>query len=98
MRNQFTTFFDQILRSQLILKGIIREEQWDDINSEIQYKWAEDSYYRETKNSEMLMEKIKNIYKEYTRIPKKELDKILKHDIWWEAEKCLEYGLVDEII
>ena len=49
-------------------------------------------------NSEMLMEKIKNIYKQYTKIPKKELDNLLKHDIWWEAEKCLEYGLVDEII
>ena len=49
-------------------------------------------------NSEMLMEKIKNIYRQYTKVPKKELDKILKHDIWWEAEKCLEYGLVDEII
>ena len=49
-------------------------------------------------NSEMLMEKIKNIYKEHTKIPKKELDNILKHDIWWEAEKCLEYGLVDELI
>ena len=49
-------------------------------------------------NSEMLMKKIKNIYQEHTRIPKKELDNILKHDLWWEAEKCLEYGLVDEII
>jgi ATP-dependent Clp protease protease subunit len=49
-------------------------------------------------NSEMLMEKIKNIYKKYTKIPKRELDNILKHDIWWEAEKCLEYGLVDELI
>ena len=44
------------------------------------------------------MEKIKKIYKENTRIPKKELDNILKHDLWWEAEKCLEYGLVDEIL
>ena len=49
-------------------------------------------------NSEMLMEKIKNIYKEHTRIPKREMDKILQHDIWWEADKCLEYGLVDELI
>lgn len=49
-------------------------------------------------NSEMLMEKIKNIYKEHTKIPKKEMDNILKHDIWWEAEKCLQYGLIDEII
>ena len=58
LRNQFTSFFDNILRSQLILKGIIREEQWDAIKSEIQYKWAEDSYYRETKNSEMLMARL----------------------------------------
>ena len=49
-------------------------------------------------NSEMLMKKIKNIYKEHTKIPKKEMDNILKHDLWWEAEKCLRYGLVDEII
>lgn len=49
-------------------------------------------------NSEMLMEKIKNIYREHTKIPKKEMDNILKHDIWWEAEKCLQYGLVDELI
>lgn len=49
-------------------------------------------------NSEMLMEKIKKIYKENTKIPKKELDNILNHDLWWEAEKCLEFGLVDELI
>ena len=26
------------------------------------------------------------------------MDKILKHDLWWDAETCLKYGLVDEII
>ena len=49
-------------------------------------------------NSEMLMEKIKKIYREHTRIPEDVLEDILKRDLWWEAEKCLEYGLVDEII
>ena len=49
-------------------------------------------------NSEMLMEKIKNIYREHTKIPEKVLEDILKHDLWWEAEKCLQFGLVDEII
>ncbi len=49
-------------------------------------------------NSKMLMDKIKNIYSQHTKIPKREMDKILKHDLWWEAEKCLQYGLVDEII
>ncbi len=49
-------------------------------------------------NSEMLMKKIKNIYKKYTKIPQDKLDEILLHDIWWDAEQCLEYGLVEEII
>jgi len=49
-------------------------------------------------NSKMLMEKIKNIYRKHTRIPKNKLEDILKRDIWWDAEQCLEYGLVDEII
>ena len=46
----------------------------------------------------MLMQIIKDIYDQRTKIPKREMDKILKHDLWWEAEKCLQYGLVDEII
>ena len=49
-------------------------------------------------NSKLLMEKIKNIYKEHARIPDDVLEDILKRDIWWDAETCLNYGLVDEII
>ena len=37
------------------------------------------------KNNDMLMHKIKQIYVEHTKIPAKELDKILKRDIWWDA-------------
>ena len=50
------------------------------------------------KNNELLMKTIKNIYEKHTKIPKRELAKILKHDLWWDAKKCLEYSLVDEII
>jgi len=50
------------------------------------------------KNNDLLMKTIKGIYEEHTKIPKKELSKILKHDLWWDAETCLEYSLVDEII
>ena len=49
-------------------------------------------------NSQMLMDKIKGIYKEYTRIPDDVLEDILKRDLWWDAETCLNYGLVDEVI
>jgi ATP-dependent protease ClpP protease subunit len=49
-------------------------------------------------NMDKLMEMIKNLYKTYTKIPEEKLDEMLKHDLWFDAEECLKYGLVDEII
>jgi ATP-dependent Clp protease protease subunit len=52
----------------------------------------------EMENMDKLMGILKRIYKEYTKIPSNRLDEILKHDLWFDANKCVEYGLVDEII
>ena len=49
-------------------------------------------------NCDLFMRIIKDIYDEHTKIPKKKLREILKHDLWFDAETCLEYGLIDEII
>lgn len=49
-------------------------------------------------NCDLFMRIIKDIYHEHTKVPKKKLNEILKHDLWFDAETCLEYGLVDEII
>jgi ATP-dependent Clp protease protease subunit len=51
----------------------------------------------EFKNLQELMDKIKDIYKKHTKISKKELEELLKHDIWLNSEKSLKYGLADEI-
>ena len=51
----------------------------------------------EFKNLSHLMEKIKGLYLEHAKIPKKELTEILKHDLWMDAGKCIKYGLIDEI-
>ena len=52
----------------------------------------------EKQNVDLMMKNIKNVYKEYTKIPMKKLDEILKHDLMWDAETCLKYGMIDEII
>lgn len=57
------------------------------------YDEFEDKKY----NLDSLMALIKDIYKKYADIPEKELDEILKHDIYFDAEKSLKYKLVDEI-
>ena len=50
------------------------------------------------KNNDLLMETIKNIYLKHTKIPKRKLNEMLKRDLWWDAQTCLQYGLVDDII
>ena len=52
----------------------------------------------EKKNLDLMMKTIKDIYKKYTKLPMKELDQMLKHDLMWDAETCLNYGMIDEII
>ena len=52
----------------------------------------------EKKNLDLMMETIKSVYKEYTKVPMRKLDEILKHDLLWDAKMCLKYGLVDEVI
>lgn len=47
-------------------------------------------------NSKYLMEKLINIYAEKTNLSVKKLKKIMKHDLWWDFDKCKKYGLVHE--
>ena len=49
-------------------------------------------------NNDTLMTNIKQLYKDHTHIHGNALDKILKRDMWWNAKKCLECGLADEIL
>jgi len=49
-------------------------------------------------NCKTLMKHLKKIYVENTNLKDTELDDILKKDISWSAEICLEKGLIHEII
>jgi len=51
-------------------------------------------------NNIYLQNKIKKLYVEhsYGKLTNKLLDKILKHDIMWDPQKCKKYGIIDEII
>ena len=49
-------------------------------------------------NNRRLMKTIKDIYKQYTKVPMKQIDEILKHDLWFDSTKCLELGLVDQVL
>jgi|TARA_R110000751_G_scaffold5099_2_gene23958 ATP-dependent Clp endopeptidase proteolytic subunit ClpP len=61
--------------------------------------WGTYSNFEDEKeNLDLMMKTIKDIYKKYTKLPMKKLDEILKHDLMWDAQTCLKYGIIDEII
>jgi len=45
-----------------------------------------------------LMEEIRKIYMDNTKIKEKELRELLSRDIWLNSKKCLQYKLVDKIL
>ena len=61
--------------------------------------WGTYSNFEDEKeNLDLMMKTIKDIYKKYTKLPMKKLDEILKHDLMWDAQTCLKYGIDDEVI
>lgn len=58
LRNKFAILFTKILERQLILKGIIAPEEWDDIKQNIRYKFSHDNYFAELKETEILRDRI----------------------------------------
>jgi len=63
------------------------------------FMWGKyEEFKDEMQNLDKVMSMIKKVYAEYTLIPVEKLEEILKHDLWFDANECKEYGLVDEII
>jgi hypothetical protein len=58
LRNRFAILFANLLRTQLILKGIISDRDWEDINQNIVFTFNRDSYFDELKEAEILRERI----------------------------------------
>jgi len=58
LRKRFTQVFNDILKTQLVLKGVITIEDWSNIKEHIQYTYLKDGYFAELKNAEILKERI----------------------------------------
>ena len=59
LRKKFTELFNDILRTQLVLKGVIAEQEWAMLRDNIQYNFLQDGHFAELKESEMLMERLR---------------------------------------
>jgi hypothetical protein len=61
LRKRFSAMFNDILKTQLILKNIITPEDWNSMDEHIQYDFLYDNHFSELKDAELLNERINMI-------------------------------------
>jgi len=58
LRKRFSNVFNDILKTQLILKNIITPEDWEIMSEHIQYDFLYDNHFSELKDAELLNERL----------------------------------------
>ena len=58
LRNQFSELFLNLLKTQVLLKGIVTPDEWEVISQKLIFDFTQDSYYSEIKNTEMIRDRI----------------------------------------
>ena len=61
LRSRFSHLFYGILKTQLILKGIITEDDWDKIKNDLQIDYVRDNHFKELKDAEIMRERIQTL-------------------------------------
>ena len=58
LRIKFSALFSKALEKQLILTGVIAEEEWDTLSPNIHFNFKQDNYFAELKDSEILQGRV----------------------------------------
>jgi len=61
LRKRFSAMFNDMLRTQLILKNIVTPEDWENMGEHIQYDFLYDNQFAELKESEMIQSRLGNL-------------------------------------
>ena len=58
LRKRFSNMFNDMLKTQLILKNVITPEDWESMSEHIQYDFLYDNHFSELKEAELLNERL----------------------------------------
>ena len=59
LRNKFTTLFDNLLETQLILTGVTTRAEFREMREHIHYDFLEDNHFSELKNAELMGDRLR---------------------------------------
>ena len=94
LRKRFGELFHDILKTQLILKGVITPEDWDDMQEHIQFDYLFDNHFNELKELEMVTQRMAMVTQMDPFVGKYFSIEHIRRDILQQTEK--EYKELDK--
>jgi len=94
LRKRFGELFHDILKTQLILKGVITPEDWDDMQEHIQFDYLFDNHFNELKELEMVTQRMAMVTQMDPFVGKYFSIEHIRRDILQQQEK--EYKELDK--
>ena len=61
LRKKFSELFHDLLKTQLVLKGIMTLDDWEELKENIQYDFIFDNHFTELKDNELLTERLNTV-------------------------------------
>ena len=58
LRRKFNVLFNNILKTQLILKGVVAEDDWLSIKDNLSYQYMKDGHYAEMRDMDLLRDRL----------------------------------------
>ena len=90
LRHRFSHLFTDLLKIQLLLKGIIKEEDWFDIKDNLDYVWTKDAHFSELKNNEIMRERFEILAQAEEYIGKYISNEWVKKNILQQTDQEIE--------
>ena len=94
LRNKFNDLFLNLLKTQLVIKGVMSKEEFDDLVQDILFDYNRDNYFSELKETEIMKERLEMmrdvgefigqyfskeyVYKKILRLTEEEADEMKK--------------------
>jgi len=63
LRKKFSVLFDDLLKTQLVLKRVISLEEWEEMREHIQYDYLFDNHFNELKDAELMNNRLDLVVK-----------------------------------
>ena len=95
LRKRFSQLFMKTLEKQLILKGIVSEQDWPAISNSINFDFAIDNHFEEFKQAEVLQNRLQNLQNILPYIGRFYSDKWVRKNVLMQSDDDIEEMMQD---